>query len=140
MEAAKEFKVKAISPGTVSGPALVIQERLSLKGSVDPESGLFRKEGSALDGASIAGKVLIFISGKGSSSWSGYFKMACRHKNVPLAIINLEIDPLAAAACVFNDIPLVQALNPGLLEEISTGDWVTVDSKKGVIRVQRQKL
>jgi predicted aconitase with swiveling domain len=116
----------------------VIKERLSLKGSVDPKTGILRKPGTPLDGVSIAGKVLIFISGKGSSSWSGYFKMACRHNNSSVAIVNLEIDPLVASACVFNDIPLVQAEDPKILDEVKSGDLVTVDSERGLVIIQQQ--
>jgi uncharacterized protein len=137
MDASKRYEARPVSPGIASGPALVIKERLSLKGTVDPASGVIRKPGTSLDGCSIANKVLFFISGKGSSSWSGYFKMACRHKNSPLAIVNLEIDPLVASACVFNNIPLVQARDPAILEEIENGNFVTVDANRGSVLLHK---
>ena len=133
MSNATEFKAKKVSPGTASGPALVIKERFSVLGGVDPERGVFIKRGTELEGVSFAGKVLIFISGKGSSSWSGYFKIACRHGSAPAAVINLEIDPLVALACVLNDIPFVQVEDPAILEKVKNGDIVTVDADKGVV-------
>lgn len=133
MEPTKEYKVRVVSSGNASGPAVVINDRLSLKGSVDPVRGVFTVPGDELDGLSLKGKVLVFISGKGSSSWSGYFKLACRHNSTPAAIVNLEIDPLVAAACVFNDVPLVQLEDPVIFKEVQTGDPVTVDSDKGIV-------
>jgi predicted aconitase with swiveling domain len=132
-----EFKAKKISSGIAAGPALVIRERLSVLGSIDPERGVFIKRGTDLEGISIAGAVLIFISGKGSSSWSGYFKITCRRGNAPAAMINLEIDPLVALACVLNDIPLVQVGEPEIFKKIKNGDIVTVNADEGVIYCQK---
>ena len=96
---------------------------------------MFTKRGTDLDGVSFAGKVLLFISGRGSSTWSGYFKIACRHGSAPVAMINLEIDPLVALACVLNNIPLVQVDDPGILDKVKTGDIIEVDAGKGVVRL-----
>ena len=131
----REFKARKVSPGRASGPALVIRERLSILGSVDPERGVFTKRGTDLEGVSFAGKVLLFISGRGSSTWSGYFKIACRHGSAPAAMVNLEIDPLVALACVLNDIPLVQVDDPGIFERVKNGDIVKVDADKGVVKL-----
>ena len=108
---------------------------ISVLGGIDPERGVFTKRGTDLDGVSFAGKVLLFISGKGSSTWSGYFKIACRHGNAPVAMVNLEIDPLVALACVLNDIPLVQVDDPGILESVKNGDIIEVDADKGAVRL-----
>jgi predicted aconitase with swiveling domain len=129
----RTYKVRVVSPGNAAGPAVVMKERLSLKGSVDPVQGVFTLPESPLDGLPLSGKVLIFVSGKGSSSWSGYFKLACRHNSTPAAIVNLEIDPLVAAACVFNHVPLVQLENTGIFDEVQTGDPVTVDTARGFV-------
>ena len=133
MDRIRTYKVRVVSPGIATGPAVVMKDRLSLKGSVDPVRGVFTMPETPLDGLPLTGKVLIFISGKGSSSWSGYFKLACRHNSTPAAIVNLEIDPLVAAACVFNDVPLVQLEDTGIFDEVQTGDPVTVDTTRGIV-------
>ena len=135
----REYKAKKVSPGSASGPAIVLRERLGILDSVEPERGVFIKRGTELEGVSIAGKVLLFISGKGSSSWSAYFRIACRHGRAPAALVNLEIDPFVVLGCVLNDIPLVQIDNPEILDEVKNGDIVMVDADKGVMHVNEGK-
>ncbi|MFC1917909.1 aconitase X swivel domain-containing protein [Chloroflexota bacterium] len=134
----KEYKARKVSPGAASGPAIVLRERLGILDSVEPERGIFIKRNTELEGVSIVGKVLIFISGKGSSSWSAYFRIACRHGSAPAALVNLEIDPFVALGCVLNDIPLVQTDNPEIFDKIKNDDIVRVDADKGLVSIVKQ--
>ena len=136
MGKARQYKVKKVSPGSASGPAVVMNERITMLGTVIPEQGVFIRRGTELEGVSIAGKVLFFISGKGSSIWSAYFKIACRHNNAPAAVVNAEVDPFVALACVLNDIPMVQLEDAGVLDIVKTGDLVDVDADLGVLTVK----
>jgi len=58
---------RTIYPGQISGEALVSQMGISFYGGVDPETGIIIEARHDLQGQSIAGKVLVFPSGKGST-------------------------------------------------------------------------
>ena len=58
---------RKIYPGNARGEALVSTQAISFFGGVDPESGMVVERGHELEGQSIAGKVLVFPTGKGST-------------------------------------------------------------------------
>ena len=135
MSSVKVFKAKKISAGMASGPALVIKERLALRGFVNLEQGTFTV--GELEGASIAGAVLIFSSSKGSTLWSMTLDATCRFGNAPAAIINSKIDPFVVLGCVLQDIPLVQVDDLSIFDNVKNGETVTVDADSGEVVIGR---
>jgi predicted aconitase with swiveling domain len=128
------IKAKSLWRGKASGPALITRERISFSGGmIDPRRGVFVSPVTELKGASFAGAVLIFTSGKGPTSGASMLDLACRHGNKPAAIVNLEIDPITAAACALQDIPFLQISDPGIFDRVKNGDRITVDADKGEI-------
>ena len=61
-----EFSCHTISPGQAEGPALCSKDPV-LFYQTDFTTGVFREAGHDLEGKCIAGKILIFPGGKGSS-------------------------------------------------------------------------
>ncbi|HOR19263.1 MAG TPA: DUF126 domain-containing protein, partial [Brevefilum sp.] len=58
---------RTIYPGVAEGDALVSRMGISFYGGVDPDTGVITEEGHDLRGQSLAGKVLVFPTGKGST-------------------------------------------------------------------------
>ena len=58
---------RTIFPGQASGMALVSRMGISFYGGVDPETGVVTEAGHDLEGQYIAGKILVFPTGKGST-------------------------------------------------------------------------
>ena len=137
METVKIFKAKKISTGKASGPALMTQERLGLRGFVNLQEGKFTGGMGELEGASLAGAVLIFPSSKGSTLWSITLDHLCRFGNAPAAMINSKLDPFVALGCILQDIPLVQIEDESLFDQVKNGDLVTVDADRGEISIMR---
>ena len=91
---------RGISAGIGSGDVLVSSEPISFLSGVDPETGIVIESGHPLEGQSIAGKVLAFPYGKGSTVGS-YVIYALRRNNVaPCAIINTEAEPIIAVGAI----------------------------------------
>lgn len=130
------FKIKLICPGAFSAPSLITRERISLLGGVDAEAGTFCDPRSELKGLPFRRKVLIFTSGKGSSLWSSIFANTRRSGTAPAAIINLELDTFVVFACVVNDIPMLQLLEPDAFDHIKNGDLITYDGASDEIIVE----
>ena len=58
---------RSISRGIGTGELLVSSEPISFLSGVDPETGIVVERGHPLEGRSIAGRVLAFPYGKGST-------------------------------------------------------------------------
>jgi hypothetical protein len=58
---------RKIFPGQAEGEALVSRMSISFYGGVDSDSGVVTEAGHDLQGQSVAGKVLVFPTGKGST-------------------------------------------------------------------------
>jgi predicted aconitase with swiveling domain len=125
--------VEAADKDIVEGVAMVSRENLAFS-LVDPATGIVRQPGHPWLGLSVAGKVLVFPSGKGSSSGSYWLLNLAHEGRAPAAIVNARTDAVIAAGAVLGDIPLVQGVEPDPFEYIAPGDLVRVRGG-GVIEV-----
>ena len=126
------LKGRTIFAGSADGTALVTTMGISFFGGVDPETGVVVERGHELEGECIAGKVLVFPTGKGSTVGS-YTLYRLKHAGLaPAAIVNAECETITAVGCIIAEIPCVDLVEIGKLR---TGDVVRVDGERGVIAV-----
>jgi predicted aconitase with swiveling domain len=126
---------RSVVKGRAKGVALVTSHPVSFFGGVDPDEGTIVEAGHDLAGCTITGKVLVFPRGKGSTVGS-YVLYAMKKKGTaPVAIINLETEPIIAVGCTLADIPLVDHLDEDPVAAIRTGDFVEVAADTGVITI-----
>jgi uncharacterized protein len=126
------FTGRTIFPGQVSGQALVSRMGISFYGGVDPETGLVTETGHDLEGQSVAGKVLVFPSGKGSTVGS-YILYRLKHNGLaPAAIINVECETITAVGCIISEIPCVDQVG---IDTLTTGMRLHVDAEAGSVVV-----
>ena len=123
---------RTIHPGIVQGEALVTALGISFFGGVDPESGLVVERGHELEGQSIAGKVLVFPTGKGSTVGSYTLYRLKANGMAPLAIINLECETITAVGCIIADIPCLDQVP---LDRLSSGQRLAVDAEAGILEI-----
>lgn len=122
-----KFRCHRVSPGRASGPALVTGEAISFLGNVDPESGMVVDPEHELYGQSIAGCVLIFPGGKGSTVGSYVIYQLRKRGIAPVAMINLRSEPIVAVGAIISGIPLVDRVSLEVLM-IGSGSTVEVDA------------
>ncbi len=117
---------RVIYEGRVEGVALVSRMGISFFGGVDPENGVVVERGHELEGQSIAGRVLVFPTGKGSTVGSYTLYRLKQNQMAPLAIINRECETITAVGCIIAEIPCVDQLD---IEQIHSGDaiWLAGD-------------
>ncbi len=118
------MKARIIRRGNTGGKALVSSEPIGFFGNVDPDTGMVVEKGHELEGQSIAGTVLVFPTGKGSTVGSYTLYRLKKNGKAPLAIICSESEPIVAVGAIIADIPMVDRVD---ISTISTGDQVTVD-------------
>ena len=121
---------RKISTGSASGEALVTSMGISFYGGVDPETGNVVEKGHELEGQSIAGRVLVFPTGKGSTVGSYTLYRLKRAGFAPAAIVNAEAEVITAVGCIISDIPCVDKIP---ITEIKTGQILRVDGDAGLV-------
>ena len=127
-------KGRVISRGRAKGPALVTMDPISFLGSVDPKTGIVIEKGHSLEGQSVAGRVLVFPRGKGSTVGSYVILQLKKNGVAPLAIINLEAETIIAVGAIISKIPMLDMLEKDMYSFLKTGMTVEVDAESGEIR------
>ena len=122
---------RVIKDGRAAGEALVSLEPIGFLGGVDPETAVVVEQGHQLQGESVAGKVLVFPTGKGSTVGSYTLYRLARAGMAPCGIINAESEPIVAVGAIISDIPMVDGID---IAQIQTGDWVELNGERIVVR------
>ncbi|VVB99838.1 Uncharacterised protein [uncultured archaeon] len=128
-----EIKARSISRGIGEGVALVSAEGISFFGGVDPKTGIVVEKGSPLEGKCIAGKVLVFPRGKGSTVGSYVLLQLKKNKCAPVAIINQEAEPIISVGAIISGIPMVDKLENEAYFLLKDGMKIKVDGSAGKV-------
>jgi uncharacterized protein len=124
-------KGRVLAPGAVTAPALVLDEPLSLWGGLDPATGELTDPHHPQRGERMAGRVVVMVSARGSSSSSSVLAEAARSGHAPAGFILGEPDLiLAVGAAVAEElygarVPVV-VLPPADLKRLHHGAAVTI--------------
>jgi predicted aconitase with swiveling domain len=134
-----ELKCHKIIGGYGEGEALVSHEPICFY-LTDPKTGIVREKGHELAGKNVAGKVLVFPSGKASSvvQIDGLFKLAS-HNVAPKALIVKDVETVLVVSAFMVKVPLVDRLEKDPFEVINTGDFVKVDAEKGRVTIAKKE-
>ncbi len=138
-ETTLEIRGRGVVKGRAEGEALVADATLSFWGEFDPVTGKVIAVGHPLEGESLRGRVLVIRSTKGSSGTPMILNLAKLEGNAPAALVNVEVDSLAALGAIVNGIPMITDLDRNPFEWIRTGDFLWVDADAGLIRVTRRR-
>ena len=115
---------RVIKAGHAQGRALVSPEPIGFLGGVDPETGIVVEPNHPLNGQSVAGRVLVFPTGKGSTVGSYTILRLARNGVAPAAMINAESEAIVAVGAIIAGIPMVDQVAINLIRD---GDLVRVD-------------
>lgn len=107
VDRAVRIKCRGISGGRAEGEVLFSSEPISFFGGVDPDAGVIIEQTHPLYGESIAGKILVFPTGKGSTVGSYVIFQLKLNGKAPKGIICLEADPVVAVGAIVSRIPMV---------------------------------
>ena len=124
---------RKIYKGIVEGEAIVTKDGISFYGGVDPDTGKIVEVGHELEGQSIAGKILVFPTGKGSTVGSYTLYRMKKNNKAPAAIVNKKIDTIIAVGCIISEIPCVDKID---INEIKTGQKTVVNGSEGTVEVK----
>jgi len=126
------LKGRKICAGKAEGEAIVSEQGISFYGGVDPDTGIVVEKGHDLEGKSIAGKILIFPQGKGSTVGSYTMYRLKKNNKAPLAIINKECETIVAVGAIISEIPCIDKID---ITQIKNGQKLKVDAENGIVEV-----
>lgn len=115
--------------GKATGKVIKLDEPLSFLGGVDGSTGDLRVG----NGGNVAGRVLVFPKGKGSTVGSFVMYDLMVHGVAPVAIINESAETIVATGAVISSIPMVDGVPS--VDMFEDGDTVTVDATAGVVEI-----
>ncbi|MGD8623212.1 MAG: DUF126 domain-containing protein [Anaerolineae bacterium] len=110
---------RLIKDGQARGRALVSPEPIGFLGGVDPETGVVVEGGHPLEGQCVAGRILVFPTGKGSTVGSYTLYRMARAGTAPAAIVNAESEAIVALGAIMAGIPMVDQID---ISQIRSGD------------------
>jgi len=126
---------RGLSRGTGRGPVLVSPDPISFLGGVDPETGVVTEKGHPLHGKVVAGRILVFPHGKGSTVGSYVIYALARNGRAPAGMVNAEAEPIIVVGAIIGGIPLVD--RPGIpLTLLRDGVMARVDGGTGELEYE----
>jgi len=133
------FEGRGLVSGRARGAVLISSEPISFYGGVDPETGRVVERGHELYGRSVAGAILVFPHGKGSTVGSYVLLRLAKRGRAPAGIVNIESEPIIIVGCVIGRIPLMDRPEPNPLRfkdrlENAYAE-IVVERGRGVLRV-----
>jgi predicted aconitase with swiveling domain len=117
---------------------LTTYQPVSFWGGVDPEKGIINDPRHELFGESVAGKILAFPYGKGSTGTPMVVLELVRAKKAPAALVQIEVDPLLVSGPIIckhfygETLPVV-TVNNEEFQLLKTGQHAVIDGSKGEI-------
>jgi predicted aconitase with swiveling domain len=125
-----ELRGRVIKAGTAEGEALVSSQPIGFLGGVDPKTGVVVEFGHPLRGQSVAGRVLAFPTGKGSTVGSYTLYRMAKAGTAPVAILNAQSEAIVAVGAIISEIPMVDQID---ITQIRSGDRVRVEGERVTI-------
>src|SRR5665648_521235 len=128
-----KLKGRKVYKGIAEAEAIVTKDGISFDGGVDPDTGKVVEVGHELEGQSVAGKILVFPTGKGSTVGSYTLYRMKKNNTAPAAIVNKQIDTIIAVGCIISEIPCVDKID---IDNIQNGQILYVDGSEGTVEVK----
>jgi uncharacterized protein len=123
---------RVLLAGSAQGPALVLDEPLSMWGGLDPATGRIVDRRHPQAGETVTGTILVLPAGRGSSSAATVLAEAIRLGTAPVALVLAEPDDiLLVGALVAEELygitcPIIVA-DAATYRSIGNGDTTTID-------------
>ena len=121
---------RMISPGKAKGEVVKVDEPLSFLGGVNGSTG----EIAVGKGGNVAGRILVFPKGKGSTVGSFVMYDLMVHGVQPAAVINETAETIVATGAVISSIPMVDRIPS--IDIFRDGDIAEVDADSGRVSIE----
>lgn len=131
----RKFSCHKISEGVVEGEVIISNDDIMFY-LIDPSTGTVIEPAHSLEGKSIANKILIFPSGKGSSvvQADGLYQLNMKG-NCPKGMIIKYPETVLVSGAIIMEVPMVDKVEDEFYEAIKDGDRIRIDADQGYIEI-----
>jgi len=129
------LRCRKIAEGKAEGEAIISADAICFY-LVQPETGVVIEKNHSLEGQSIANKILVMPSGKGSSvvQADGLYKLM-KHNKAPKGMIVEFPDPVLVSSAIIMEIPTVMKVEKRFYERIRPGDYIEIDAEQETVTI-----
>ena len=127
---------RKLAGGKAEGEAVVGHEAIGFLTSVDPATGILIEKNHELEGVNLAGKILVYPTGKGSGGGAFLVYEMARCSTAPGGIINTRADINTVIGAIISNIPMIDQLDSDPTEIIKTGDYLELDADQGIVKIK----
>ena len=117
--------LKTIVRGKVSGKVVKSNQPINFLGAIDKKTGAITDQKHDLFGKKIAGSILVFPNGIGSSVGAYTIYSLKSNNSAPAAMACQKVDLTVASGCALANIPLF-ILSPDEFESMKDGDEISL--------------
>ena len=128
------FSVRVLKAGSAQGPLLVSDRPISFYGGVDLETGEVTEPGHPLQGRLLAGAMLAFPTGTGSTVGSYALYRLARTGKGPAALLMAEAEPIVVTGAILAGIPCVDQVP---VSELASGLWARLEGDRLIVEAAR---
>lgn len=131
----KKFSCHKISDGKIEAEVTISKDPIMFY-LLEPETGKMIEPNHDFKGKTMAGKILLFPSGKGSSvvQADGLFQLMKNNKQ-PAGMIVKHAETVLVSSAILFEIPLVDKVDPEFYEIIKEGDKIILDATNEEITI-----
>jgi predicted aconitase with swiveling domain len=117
----------------VEAEIVLSKDSFSIRYDMDRETGVISRRGHALEGQSLAGKIVYFPAVQGGVA-AGWAFLALVHRRVaPAGVLFGRTNPVMIQGLVLAGIPAMHRVSPDPFTVFATGDRVRMSPARGII-------
>ncbi len=117
----------------VEAEIVLSKDTFSIRYDMDRETGVISRRGHALEGQSLAGKIVYFPAVQGGVA-AGWAFLALVHRRVaPAGVLFGRTNPVMIQGLVLAGIPTMHRVSPDPFTVLKTGDRVRMSPSRGVV-------
>ncbi len=117
----------------VEAEIVLSKDTFSIRYDMDRETGVISRRGHALEGQSLAGKIVYFPAVQGGVA-AGWAFLALVHRRVaPAGVLFGRTNPVMIQGLVLAGIPAMHRVSPDPFTVFKTGDRVRMSPARGVV-------
>lgn len=128
--------LKGLEDPVAEGTVILNRQPISFFGDMDVETGICINPDHDIVERSIAGKVLVFPSGAGSTVGSYSLMNLALNGVAPKAILVKKSDPVLVIGCCIAEIPHIHGFSSDITKVLTEGMKVKIDSEKGTVEIR----
>jgi predicted aconitase with swiveling domain len=119
----------------VEGELVLSNGSFSIRYDMDRETGIISRKGHALEGVSLAGKIVYFPAVQGGVAAGWAFLALAKHGVAPLGVLFGKTNPVMIQGLVLAGIPAMHRVTPDPFGVLTTGDRVRMSPSRGVVEL-----